>query len=93
MVVQGLQPVSSGPALTDSGRASLRQQGFEAPEPGRWRRYAYPASTGPSGATTSRANSPISSTAPDGPGMGSAWGGAKCGADAVGAAGVVSLLG
>ena len=39
MAAKGLQPVSGGYALTDSGSAWLLQQGFETPEPGRWRRY------------------------------------------------------
>ena len=42
MAAQGLQPVSSGYTLTDSGRAWLLRLGFEAPEPGKKRRYAYP---------------------------------------------------
>ena len=38
MAVQGLQPVSSGYVLTDSGRAWLLQLGFEPPEPNsKWR--------------------------------------------------------
>jgi len=42
MAANGLQPVSTGYALTDSGRAWLLRLGFDAPEPGRKRRYAYP---------------------------------------------------
>ena len=38
MAAQGLQPVSSGYVLTDSGRAWLLQLGFEPPEPNsKWR--------------------------------------------------------
>lgn len=42
MAADGLQPVSAGYALTDSGRAWCQRLGFEAPEPGKKRRYAYP---------------------------------------------------
>lgn len=42
MAAQGLQPVSAGYALTDSGRAWLRRLDFEAPEPNTRRRFAYP---------------------------------------------------
>ncbi len=42
MAANGLQPVSNGYALTDSGRAWLLRLGFEAPEPGKKWRYAYP---------------------------------------------------
>jgi hypothetical protein len=42
MAANGLQPVSTGYALTDSGRAWCQRLGFEPPEPGRKRRYAYP---------------------------------------------------
>ena len=42
MAADGLQPASSGYTLTDSGRAWLLRLGFEAPEPGKKRRYAYP---------------------------------------------------
>ena len=42
MAANGLQPVSSGYTLTDSGRAWLQRLGFDAPEPGKKRRYAYP---------------------------------------------------
>lgn len=42
MAAQGLQPVSSGYALTGCGRAWLQRLGFEAPEPSTRRRFAYP---------------------------------------------------
>ena len=42
MAADGLQPVSNGYALTDSGRAWCQRLGFEPPEPGKKRRYAYP---------------------------------------------------
>ncbi|UCU94332.1 ArsR/SmtB family transcription factor [Hydrogenophaga taeniospiralis] len=42
MAVDGLQPVSAGYALTDSGRAWCQRLGFEPPAPGKKRRFAYP---------------------------------------------------
>jgi DNA-binding transcriptional ArsR family regulator len=42
MAVDGLQPVSAGYTLTDSGRAWLQRLGFEAPAPSTRRRFAYP---------------------------------------------------
>jgi len=42
MAAQGLQPVSPGYTLTGSGRAWLQRLGFDAPVPGKQRRYAYP---------------------------------------------------
>lgn len=42
MAVDGLQPVSAGYALTDSGRAWLQTLDFAPPEPQARRRFAYP---------------------------------------------------
>ena len=42
MAADGLQPASSGYTLTDSGRAWCQRLGFEPPQPGKKRRYAYP---------------------------------------------------
>lgn len=61
MAVQGLQPVSSGYALTDSGRAWCRL-GFELRNPANYEASPTSVPTGRSGAITSRANSLVSST-------------------------------
>ena len=42
MAVDGLQPVNTGYALTDSGHAWCQRLGFEPPAPGKKKRYAYP---------------------------------------------------